>query len=53
MSRIGAPSQKFAPEFSNYRVAVIAATWHEQIMDAQIIRVPGSFEIPVVARAAA
>ena len=70
MSRIGAPIQKFASEFSNYRVAVIAASWHEQIMDAlidgahralaaanvkdfQILRVPGSFEIPVVARAAA
>jgi 6,7-dimethyl-8-ribityllumazine synthase len=70
MSGIGAPSQNLAPEFANYRVAVVAASWHDQIMDGlidgarraltaanvrdfQIIRVPGSFEIPVVARAAA
>ena len=70
MSGVGVPTQQISPEFANYRVAVIASSWHKQIMDAlvdgarralaaadvkdfQIIRVPGSFEIPVVARAAA
>lgn len=70
MSGIGAPSQDLSPEFADYRVAVVAASWHDQIMDGlidgarralvaakvnefQVIRVAGSFEIPVVARAAA
>ena len=51
------------------RVAVVAAQWHHQIMDAliagavraaeeaqvdaELFRVPGSFELPVVAQAAA
>jgi len=67
MSGAGAPSYDFLPEFVNYRVAIVAASWHEQIMDGlidgaqralaaakvkdfQLIRVPGSFEIPVVAK---
>lgn len=70
MSGIGVPSQDLSPEFANYRVAVVAASWHDEIMvglidgsrralaaanvkDFQVLRVPGSFEIPVVARAAA
>lgn len=70
MSGIGKPSQGLSPEFANYRVAIVAASWHDQIMDGlldgarralaaakvkdfQVLRVPGSFEIPVVARAAA
>lgn len=70
MSSIGAPRQDLSPEFADFRVAVVAASWHEQIMeglidgarralssakvkDFQILRVPGSFEIPLVARAAA
>lgn len=70
MSGAGAPNQKLAPEFESYRVAVVASSWHDQIMDGllagahraladamvsdfQVLRVPGSFEIPVVARAAA
>jgi len=69
MSGAGLPRQKISSSFSNYRVAVIAASWHEQIMDGLIdgakraldaakverfdlIRVPGSFELPVAARAA-
>ncbi|HLN77046.1 MAG TPA: 6,7-dimethyl-8-ribityllumazine synthase [Nocardioidaceae bacterium] len=52
------------------RVAVVAASWHEQVMDgllagaqraladhkveaATVVRVPGSFELPVVAAALA
>jgi 6,7-dimethyl-8-ribityllumazine synthase len=55
---------------SDLRVAVVAATWHERVMDglvagaqealksyqvgsSEIVRVPGSFELPVVAQALA
>jgi 6,7-dimethyl-8-ribityllumazine synthase len=55
---------------SDLRVAVVAASWHEQVMDglvagarralaahqvadAPVVRVPGSFELPVVAAALA
>jgi len=54
---------------SGYRVAVVAASWHTVVMDgliagaekacrdhqveATVIRVPGAFELPVVADAAA
>jgi 6,7-dimethyl-8-ribityllumazine synthase len=50
------------------RVAVVASSWHESVMDAlvagavrtldglevryELIRVPGAFELPIVARAA-
>jgi len=55
---------------SDLRVAVVAASWHERVMDglvagakealdayrvesAEIVRVPGSFELPVAAQALA
>ena len=55
---------------SDLRVAVVAASWHEQVMDgllagakealaayqvgdSEVVRVPGSFELPVVAQACA
>jgi 6,7-dimethyl-8-ribityllumazine synthase len=55
---------------SDLRVAVVAASWHEQVMDGllagahealsaykvvdpSVVRVPGSFELPVVAQACA
>ena len=55
---------------SGYRVAVVAASWHTEVMDgllagaeraladyqvrdAQVVRVPGTFELPVVASALA
>ena len=70
MSGKGAPTADLSSDFANFRVAIIAASWHDQIMGGliegalralkaaqvkkfQLLRVPGSFEIPVVARAAA
>lgn len=69
MSGAGAPtSQPF--DASDLRVAVVAATWHTQVMDGlvagaeralaaygisepEVIRVPGTFELAVVASALA
>jgi len=69
MSGAGAPaSQTF--DASDLKVAVVAASWHVQVMDGlvagaeralsaygiedpEIIRVPGTFELPVVAAALA
>ena len=69
MSGAGAPtSQPF--DASGLRVAVVAASWHTQVMDGlvagaeralaaygvtepEVARVPGTFELPVVAAALA
>lgn len=69
MTGHGAPTQE-PVDCSDLRVAVVAASWHEQVMggliggseralddyhvhDHRIIRVPGAFELPVVASALA
>jgi 6,7-dimethyl-8-ribityllumazine synthase len=57
------------PNLSGLRLSIVAASWHTQVMDglvsgalraaraagidARVIRVPGSFELPVTAQAAA
>lgn len=65
MSGAGAPTSE-PYDASGLRVAVVAATWHTQVMDGllagaeralaaygitepEVIRVPGTFELPVVA----
>jgi 6,7-dimethyl-8-ribityllumazine synthase len=69
VSGAGAPDAK-PVDCHDLRVAVVAARWHEQVMDGllagarraladyqveepAVVRVPGSFELPVVARALA
>jgi len=65
MSGAGAPDQK-PVDCHDLRVAVVAASWHEQVMGGlldgalracrdfkveapSVVRVPGTFELPVVA----
>ena len=65
MSGHGAPDQE-PVDCSGLRVAVVAASWHTEVMDgllagaeraltaysvsdAKVVRVPGTFELPVVA----
>jgi 6,7-dimethyl-8-ribityllumazine synthase len=69
MSGDGSPADK-PIDCSDVRVAVVASSWHEQVMDglvagaqealvayqverSDVVRVPGAFELPVVARACA
>ncbi len=69
MAGHGAPDQE-PVDCSDLRVAVVAASWHTQVMDGllagaeraladfqvseqQVVRVPGTFELPVVASALA
>ena len=64
----GAPT--LTTDGSGLRVAVVAASWHQQVMDGlldgarrgladagvtdvEVVRVPGTFELPVVASALA
>ena len=69
MSGAGAPAQK-PTDCHELRVAVVAASWHETVMEGllagaqraltahhveapTVVRVPGSFELPVIAGALA
>ena len=68
MSGAGSPGEKVVG-FTGSKVVIVAASWHELIMDGliagakrvveangiapQIHRVPGTFELPIAARAAA
>jgi len=68
MSGAGAPATH-ATDCSDLRVAVVAASWHDTVMDGlldgarracadhavepEVLRVPGSFELPVAAQACA
>jgi len=69
VSGSGAPTQQ-PVDCHDLRVAIVAASWHETVMDGllagaqrachdhrveepQLVRVPGTFELPVVAQALA
>jgi len=69
VSGAGSPNDQ-PVDCSEVRVAVVAASWHEQVMDglvagaqealtaykvvrSDVVRVPGSFELPLVALACA
>ncbi len=68
MSASGSPEDKVVG-FTGKRVVIVASSWHDQIMNAlidgatrviteagvtaEVHRVPGTFELPIAARAAA
>ncbi len=68
MSGVGSPGEKVTG-FTGKRVVIVASSWHDQVMDGLIAgakrvieeagitpelhRVPGTFELPIAARAAA
>jgi 6,7-dimethyl-8-ribityllumazine synthase len=68
MSGSGAPTEHEHVDGAGLRVVIVAGTWHEQITDGliagaereltasgadySIVRVPGSFELPVVSKTA-
>jgi 6,7-dimethyl-8-ribityllumazine synthase len=68
MAGSGAPTQFDALDAAGLTVVVVAGTWHDEITDGliagaervleesgakrRLVRVPGSFELPVVAKAA-
>ena len=69
MSGEGSPQDQ-PVDCSDLRVAVVAASWHQQVMDglvagaqealaayrvgsSEVVRVPGAFELPLVAQACA
>ena len=68
MSRAGIP-ESVVTGFNGSRVVIVASSWHDQIMDGliagacsiiegagitpEIHRVPGTFELPIAAKAAA
>ena len=69
MSKAGAPDVEL-PDSADLRVAVVASSWHETVMNGlidgatkalaeagvfryDVVRVPGAFELPLAAKAAA
>jgi len=68
MSGAGAPASHEHVDGTGLRIVVVAGTWHEQITDGliagaerelaasgaeySVVRVPGSFELPVVSKTA-
>ena len=68
MSGAGAPTATEAVDGTGLTVVIVAGTWHEEITDgliagarrtldaagatSRLVRVPGSFELPVVSKAA-
>jgi 6,7-dimethyl-8-ribityllumazine synthase len=68
MSGSGAPTEHEHIDGTGLRIVIVAGTWHEQITDGliagaerelgasgadySIVRVPGSFELPVVSKTA-
>ena len=50
MSGAGAADTTLNPEdYTGFKLAIVAASWHTQVMEPTIVRVPGTFELPVAA----